>query len=268
MPVGTRATVKGMTTAQLADLGAQVLLANTYHLFLRPGSDIVRDAGGLHTFMNWDRAILTDSGGFQIFSLADTLKVADEGADSVNPGRDEASLTPEDNMRIQNDLGADIITQLDECPPYPPRSRRGHCQAAAPVGRRCSGSRRDDQALFGIVQGVAQDCSSRRGALPTRPARLLIGGSRREPPSSCSSRRRGTGRFRDKPHTSGWATLPRCQAMALASTCSTACCRHGPHAWHRAGGMNANARNARDFGPLGPDCTCSTCTHSRAYPDW
>ena len=81
MPVGTRGTVKGVTTPQLGDLGAQVLLANTYHLFLRPGSDVVRDAGGLHAFMNWDRAILTDSGGFQIFSLADTLKLSEDGVE-------------------------------------------------------------------------------------------------------------------------------------------------------------------------------------------
>ena len=109
MPVGTRGTVKGMTTPQLAELGAQVLLANTYHLFLRPGSEVVRDAGGLHTFMNWDRAILTDSGGFQIFSLADTLKLTDDGVEfrSILDGT-RHFWTPEENMRVQQDLGADI----------------------------------------------------------------------------------------------------------------------------------------------------------------
>src|SRR5450759_4953431 len=81
MPVGTRATVKGVTPDQLRDLGAQVVLANTYHLFLRPGSDVIRDAGGLHAFMGWDRVILTDSGGFQVFSLADTLKLSDDGVE-------------------------------------------------------------------------------------------------------------------------------------------------------------------------------------------
>ncbi len=120
MPVGTRATVKGVTTPQLHDLGAQVLLSNTYHLFLRPGSDLVREAGGLHAFMNWDRAILTDSGGFQIFSLADTLKLSDEGVEfrSIVDGA-KHFWTPEDNMHVQEDLGADIIMQLDQCPPYP-----------------------------------------------------------------------------------------------------------------------------------------------------
>ena len=120
MPVGTRGTVKGVTTPQLAELGAQVLLANTYHLFLRPGSDIVRDAGGLHAFMNWEGTVLTDSGGFQVFSLADTLKLTDDGVEfrSILDGA-KHFWTPEDNMRIQQDLGADIAMQLDECPPYP-----------------------------------------------------------------------------------------------------------------------------------------------------
>ena len=157
MPVGTRATVKGVTTPQLHELGAQVLLSNTYHLFLRPGSDIVREAGGLHRFMNWDRAILTDSGGFQIFSLADTLKLSDDGVEfrSIVDGA-KHFWTPEDNMRVQEDLGADIIMQLDQCPPYPAEKEfvATAVRRSADWAARCKAAHsREDQALFGIVQG-------------------------------------------------------------------------------------------------------------------
>ena len=157
MPVGTRATVKGVMPAQLSEMLAQVVLANTYHLFLRPGADVVEQAGGLHRFMNWDGSILTDSGGFQIFSLADTLKLSDEGVRfrSIVDGAWHF-WSPEDNMRIQEQLGADIIMQLDQCPPYP--ADREHVATAvrrsAEWAKRCKDShRREDQALFGIVQG-------------------------------------------------------------------------------------------------------------------
>src|SRR5450759_440193 len=157
MPVGTRATIKGVTPDQLRGLGAQVVLANTYHLFLRPGSDVVRDAGGLHAFMNWDRAILTDSGGFQIFSLADTLKLTDDGVEfrSILDGS-KHFWTPEDNMRVQQDLGADIAMQLDECPPYPAEKPvvATAVRRSAEWAARCkSAHTREDQALFGIGQG-------------------------------------------------------------------------------------------------------------------
>ena len=108
MPVGTRATVKGVTPDQLRQIGARIVLANTYHLFLRPGSDLIAEAGGLHRFMGWDGPILTDSGGFQVFSLADTLKLSDDGVEfrSIVDGA-KHFWTPEDNMRIQEELGAD-----------------------------------------------------------------------------------------------------------------------------------------------------------------
>ena len=161
MPVGTRATVKGVQTAELARLGAQVVLANTYHLFLRPGAELVAEAGGLHAFMNWDKTILTDSGGFQIFSLADTRKVTDEGVAfrSIVDGAHHF-WTPEENMRIQHLLGADIIMQLDECPPYP--AEKSHVREAMERSlswaARCKAAHEQlpsvtSQALFGIVQG-------------------------------------------------------------------------------------------------------------------
>ena len=120
MPVGTSASVKGVTVGQLRDLDAQVVLANTYHLSLRPGADVVAEAGGVHAFMHYDGPMLTDSGGFQVFSLADTLKLDDDGLTfrSIYDGA-KVRWTPEDNMRIQEQLGADIAMQLDQCAPYP-----------------------------------------------------------------------------------------------------------------------------------------------------
>ena len=120
MPVGTSATVKGVTAGQLRDLQSQVVLANTYHLSLRPGADVVEAAGGVHRFMNYDGPMLTDSGGFQVFSLADTVKLDADGLTfrSIYDGA-KVRWTPEENMRIQEQLGADIAMQLDQCAPYP-----------------------------------------------------------------------------------------------------------------------------------------------------
>ena len=161
MPVGTHATVKGLTVGQLNELGVSVLLANTYHLYLRPGVELIERAGGLHGFMAWDKPILTDSGGFQIFSLADTLKLDDDGvsfASIIDGSRHR--WTPEDNMRVQNQLGADIIMQLDECPPYPAE----HVHVATAVRRSAEWAKRcrvaqtnSRQALFAINQGGLYD---------------------------------------------------------------------------------------------------------------
>lgn len=157
MPVGTHATVKGTLPETLHKIGAQIVLANTYHLSLRPGADVIEEAGGLHAFMNWDGPILTDSGGFQVFSLADTLKLDPDGLSFRSIyGGDHVRWTPEDNMRIQEQLGADIIMQLDQCSPYP--ATREFVQEATDLSanwaRRClAAHKRADQALFGIVQG-------------------------------------------------------------------------------------------------------------------
>jgi queuine tRNA-ribosyltransferase len=155
-PVGTQATVKAVTPAQLTDLGASLVLANTYHLFLRPGDSLIADLGGLHAFMNWPGPLLTDSGGFQIFSLADRSQIDDDGvtfASHIDGTRHH--LTPEQAIYIQENLGADIIMALDICPQPQDRPaneqglRRTHLWA-----ERClQAKRRPDQALFGIVQG-------------------------------------------------------------------------------------------------------------------
>lgn len=157
MPVGTNATVKGITVDQLHNLQAQVILANSYHMYLRPGVEVVEQAGGLHSFMNWDGPILTDSGGFQIFSLADTLRIDEDGVDfrSIHDGS-KHRWTPESNMDLQQRLGADIVMQLDQCAPYPAEREfvEGAMELSARWARRClAAHHKKDQALFGIVQG-------------------------------------------------------------------------------------------------------------------
>jgi len=156
MPVGTQATVKSLTPAQLEELKVQILLSNTYHLYLRPGADVIQEFGGLHNFMNWHKPILTDSGGFQVFSLGNLRQVTDKGV--VFKSHIDGSthnFTPESAIRIQEKLGADIIMAFDECPE--PHDRKYNEQALARTHRwaeSCLQAKsRPDQALFGIVQG-------------------------------------------------------------------------------------------------------------------
>lgn len=157
MPVGTNATVKGITPKVLEELNAQVVLANTYHLSQRPGPELVREAGGVHKFMNYPGPMLTDSGGFQVFSLADTVKLSDEGVQfqSIYDGH-RIFWTPEENMRIQECIGADIAMQLDQCAPYPAEKDfvKRAVELSATWAKRClTAHKRPDQTLFGIVQG-------------------------------------------------------------------------------------------------------------------
>lgn len=158
MPVGTQASVKTMAPWELVELGADIILGNTYHLHLRPGEDLVKQAGGLHGFMNWSGAVLTDSGGFQVFSLAQLRKITDEGV-RFRSHLDGSThvFTPESVMGIENALGADIIMAFDECPPYPATREYVETSLRRTLdwARRCKDAheRPDEQALFGIVQG-------------------------------------------------------------------------------------------------------------------
>jgi queuine tRNA-ribosyltransferase len=157
MPVGTQATVKGITPDQLHDTGARMILANTFHLALRPGEDVVAAIGGLHRFMGWDGPILTDSGGFQVFSLSARNRVSDEGVTfrSHIDGR-LLELTPERAVSIQESLGADVAMCLDHCPSLPasPATIAEAVRRTIAWARRCKEAHnRPDQALFGIVQG-------------------------------------------------------------------------------------------------------------------
>ncbi len=155
-PVGTQAAVKGVTPAQLNELNAQILLANTYHLYLRPGSEVIAEMGGLHTFMNWDKPILTDSGGFQVFSLGKINDIDDQGV-TFKSHIDGSShvFTPEKAVKIQEHLGADIIMCFDECPdPYDRSYNESALSRTHAWAKRCQEAHtRKDQALFGIVQG-------------------------------------------------------------------------------------------------------------------
>ena len=283
MPVGTRATVKGVTTAQLAEIGAQVVLANTYHLFLRPGHEIVAEAGGLHTFMNWDRAILTDSGGFQIFSLADTLSFDDDGVRfrSIVDGVWH-TWTPEENMVIQQALGADIAMVLDVCPPHGASEREvaGAVRRSAAWAARCKKAHtRPDQALFGIVQGGT--CPHLRAESVERTVEIGfpgygIGGysvgethevmlESLEPVAAALPA--------DRPRYLMGVGTPTSVLRAIGlgvdmfdCVLPTRTARTGT-ALSSTGRMNLkNARYVRDHGPLDPSCSCPTCTgYPRSY---
>lgn len=161
MPVGTLGTVKAMTVEELKDknrVDAKIILSNTYHLNLRPGMEVIRQAGGLHKFMNWDRNILTDSGGFQVFSLKDIRKITEEGVEfRSHLSGEKLFMSPEDSINIQQTLGSDIMMCFDECAPYPANREyvKNSYKRTTRWAKRCrtAHTNRDKQALFGIVQG-------------------------------------------------------------------------------------------------------------------
>lgn len=283
MPVGTRATVKGVTTPQLAEIGAQVVLANTYHLFLRPGHELIAEAGGLHAFMNWERAILTDSGGFQIFSLADTLDVDDDGVRfrSIVDGAWH-HWTPEDNMAVQMALGADIAMVLDVCPPYPADKDTvaRAVERSASWAHRCKEAHvRGDQALFGIVQGgMYQQLraeSVQRTVEIGFPGYGIGGYSVGEPHDEMleSLGPVAAALPADRPRYLMGVGTPTSMLQAIAlgidmfdCVLPTRTARTGT-ALSSQGRMNLkNARYTRDLDPLDPACPCPTCRgYSRAY---
>ena len=180
MPVGTLATVKGLRPEDLKDINAQIILSNTYHLFLRPGEQIVKQAGGLHKFMNWDRPILTDSGGFQVFSLSKLRKIKEEGVEFASHLSGERHfISPERCMQIQQDLGSDIIMAFDECTPYGATYKQAD-EAEKRTTRwlkRCFDvCNNPKQMLFPIVQGnFFKDLRERsaKNVIPYAKCRLL-----------------------------------------------------------------------------------------------
>src|SRR6056297_439386 len=158
MPVATQATVKAMSSRELKEIGSQIILGNTYHLYLRPGDELIAKAGGLHQFMNWDRPILTDSGGFQVFSLADLREIEEEGVyfQSHLDGS-KHFISPEKSMQIQKNLGSDIVMAFDECPPYPAEKEyvENSLNRTLRWAERCKKEMEsaEGQSLFGIIQG-------------------------------------------------------------------------------------------------------------------
>jgi queuine tRNA-ribosyltransferase len=283
MPVGTRATVKGILPGRLAALGAQIVLANAYHLFLRPGDATVAAAGGLGAFMGWDGATLTDSGGFQVFSLADTVKVTDDGVafSSIVDGA-KHFWTPEDNMAIQQRLGADIVMQLDQCPPYPAEKAlvATAVRRSAEWAARCKAAHsRDDQSLFGIVQGgvhadLRQESVERLVGIGF--AGYGIGGYSVGEPHEMMLDSLGpvcAALPADSPRYLMGVGNPTTMLRAIAlgvdmfdCVLPTRTARLGT-AFSSEGRLNLrNARFATDMTPLDPACACPTCTgFTRAY---
>ncbi len=283
MPVGTAATVKGITNQQLEGLGAQIILSNTYHLYCRPGADLVQAAGGIHGFNNWQHPVLTDSGGFQIFSLADTLKLDKDGVNfrSIVDGS-KHRWTPEDNMAVQEKIGADIIMQLDQCTPWPCEKRdvAAAVERSAAWARRCKEAHtREDQALFGIVQGgVHLDLRLESAAAVSEldlPGYGIGGYSVGEPhevmfetlPAVCAALPANKPRY--LMGVGNPTTLVRAVAMGVDMfdcVLPTRTARMGT-AFSSTGRMNMrNAKYADDFTPLDHACSCPTCqNHTRAY---
>ena len=284
MPVGTQASVKGISPGELRELNARIILSNTYHLYLRPGHELIREAGGLHKFMNWDRAILTDSGGFQIFSLSSLRKITEEGV-YFNSHLDGSKhlISPEIAMEIENALGADVIMAFDECAPYPSSYEytKKSMYMTTRWAERCLKAHKDTerQSLFGIVQGgmyadlrkiSAQDLVSMDfpgyaigglsvgepaplmyemleetvPLLPDNKARYLMGVG--TPDYLIEGAIRGIDMFD--------CVLPT--RIGRNGTCMTT---HGKV-------IVRDAKYACDFTPVDPDCGCMACRdHTRAY---
>ena len=283
MPVGTKGTVKGLTPGDLRSAGAGVVLGNTYHLFLRPGSDVVREAGGLHGFSGWDGPMLTDSGGYQVFSLSHTRKLSEEGVrfSSVYDGSTH-QFTPELTTRVQEEIGADVAMVLDECPPA--NAPRGYHEESlrrtARWAERClKVHSREDQALFGIVQGglfpdLREESLARTvelGFPGYAVGGLSVGESREEMLEMLALVAPNLPAGKPRYFMGIGDPVGILQVIALGvdmfdCVLPTRLARHGM-ALTANGRMNLkNARFRRDFGPLDPECSCEACTgFSRAY---
>ncbi|MEM9275555.1 MAG: tRNA guanosine(34) transglycosylase Tgt [Cyanobacteria bacterium P01_F01_bin.143] len=284
MPVGTLATVKGITPRQLQDASAQMILANTYHLHLQPGEDIVAEAGGLHKFMAWDKPILTDSGGFQVFSLSEMRKISEEGVIFRSPKDGSMiNITPERSIQIQNALGADVIMAFDECPPSD-ASREEVAAATARTNRwlkRCVAAHEkpDTQALFGIVQGgIHLDLRSRAVEELTAldlPGYAIGGVSVGEETELINATVKHTAPLlpENKPRYLMGVGTYREMVQAIASGIDLFDCviptRFGRHGTALVQGKRINLKNAqykRDYRPLDETCPCYACTNfTRAY---
>lgn len=283
MPVGTLANVKTLTSAQLLETGAQMVLANTYHLHLQPGETIVARAGGLHQFMGWEGPILTDSGGFQVFSLSELRKITEEGVTFRSPHDGQTiKLTPERSVQIQNALGADVIMAFDECPPYPASREEVEVSTERTYRwlERCiAAHQRRDQALFGIVQGGVnldlRKSTAQSLAQLDLPGYAIGGVSVGEPPELIAKIVKATTPLLppEKPRYLMGVGTYREMAQAIAAGVDLFDCviptRLARHGAALVQGERWNLKNAQfreDFTPLDENCLCYTCQHfSRAY---
>ena len=283
MPVGTQATVKAMSPDELEEMGAQIILSNTYLLYLRPGTEIISRAGGLHAFMNWQRPILTDSGGFQVFSLGDAVTITEEGVE-FRSHLDGSShfITPERAIEIQSELGADIVMAFDECVPYPAQ----HAYVEEAVERTTAWARRclrahnsQDQVLFGIVQGGVYPDLRRRSIedlLSSDFFGYAIGGlSVGEPRDEMKEVLELTDQYlpHDRPrYLMGVGTPEDLIAGVIRGVDMFDCvfptrvARNGSVFTSSGRITIRNASFADDFLPLDPGCQCYSCqNYSRAY---
>lgn len=284
MPVGTQAAVKAMRPEQVRELGAEIILSNTYHLYLRPGHELIREAGGLHRFMNWNRAILTDSGGFQVFSLGKLRKITEEGVrfqSHIDGSRH--ILTPEKAVEIQNALGSDIMMAFDECAPYPADREyiRNSMERTLRWLERCKAAHRnrERQSLFAIMQGgmyrdLRRECAERMVEMDF-PGYAIGGLSVGEPKEQMLEILDDCVDYlpQDRPRYLMGVGTPDYLFEAVERGIDMCDCveptriaRHGLATTSRGRINIKNARFERDFGPLDPECDCYTCrNYSRAY---
>jgi queuine tRNA-ribosyltransferase len=283
MPVGTKGTVKGLTPGDLHAVGARMVLGNTYHLYLRPGAELIRDAGGLHAFTGWDGPMLTDSGGYQVFSLAHTRRISEEGVEftSVYDGSLH-TFTPELTTRVQEDLGADIAMVLDECPPanagwdYHADSLR---RTARWAGRCKEAHGKENQVLFGIIQGglypdLREESLERTveiGFPGYAVGGLSVGEARDEMLQTLSTTAPKLPADKPRYFMGIGDPVGILEVIALGvdmfdCVLPTRLARHGA-ALTPDGRLNLkNAAYRQDLGPLDPGCPCEACTSfSRAY---
>lgn len=283
MPVGTQATVKSLSPQDLYDIEAQIILSNTYHLHLRPGEDIVKKAGGLHKFMDWNRPILTDSGGFQVFSLADLRKITDEGVEfKSHLNGAKLYMTPEKCMQIQNDLGSDIIMAFDECSPFGAtyqQAKEAQERTAKWLDRCYKVQKNPEQMLFPIIQGnVFPDLrlKSLEECKPYVGCGIAIGGLSVGEPKPQMYEILDVLKDKlpqDSPHYLMGVGSPDCLIEGVLRgvdmfdcVLATRIARNGTAFTSKGKIVVRNAIYKEDFTPLDDECDCYCCKHfTKAY---
>ncbi|HZK33259.1 MAG TPA: tRNA guanosine(34) transglycosylase Tgt [Tissierellaceae bacterium] len=284
MPVGTRGTVKAMTPEEVRDLGAQIILSNTYHLYLKPGHELIKEAGGLHKFMNWNGPILTDSGGFQVFSLGDLRKIKEDGVEfRSHIDGSKHFISPEKSIEIQNALGSDIMMCFDECAPYPSEYDyvKQSMERTTRWAERCKEYHKklDKQGLFGIVQGgMYRDLreKSARDLIKLDFPGYAIGGLSVGEPRElmCEVLDYTTPILpKDRPRYLMGVGTPDYLFESVIRGIDMADCvlptrigRNGTVLTSRGRLVVRNAKYSKDFTSLDPDCDCYVCkNYSRAY---
>lgn len=283
MPVGTQATVKAMTSRELKEINSQIILANTYHLYLRPGDELIKNAGGLHKFMNWDKPILTDSGGFQVFSLSDLREIKEEGVYfSSHLDGSKHFISPEKSMQIQKNLGSDIVMAFDECPPYPAEREyvENSLERTIRWAERCQKEMEEsDQALFGIIQGGVYPELRKRSVEEMMkfdfPGYSIGGLSVGEPKEEMYKMLKHTTPImpRNKPRYLMGVGTPEDLIEGIYHgidmfdcVMPTRIARHGQVFTSKGRITVRNAKFKDDFTPLDKNCDCHVCqNYSRAY---